>query len=247
MINDVITVAEAAALLDTTPGELHRLAKQGALPSHKGDKVAAAATITAFVRHLRERRANDSEASVALSVSRSYLRDLEKSGAISREADGAFRLERVYRDYIAWLKDDNRRGKKTAAATRVSDARASEIELRVAERSAELVPMVEAMNCIDAVFGPLHGALSGIPSQVTRDLPLRRKIENAINAALGKAADAAREAAAALRSGRDVLGESEAPPPAACKAKAPAPPPPPPKKRLRKLRARPRARARAKG
>ena len=55
--------------------------------------------------------------------------------------------------YLRYLKDDERRSAKSAADSRVRDARALEIELRIAERSRELIPVEDALNDMAELAG----------------------------------------------------------------------------------------------
>lgn len=109
----------------------------------------------------------------------------------------------VVHGYIEFLRDEGRRASKSAADSRVRDARAAEIELRVAERTKELILFADAMATVHAIYGPLRSEMSGIAARVTRDLALRRKIETEIDGALERASDRISEASAALRAGVD--------------------------------------------
>src|SRR5256885_531691 len=88
-----------------------------------------------------------------LMLSRQRLDQLAKDGWIARDAPGHWRLLDLVQGYIRFLRDEGRRTSKSAADSRVRDARAAEIELRNAIRQRELITMAESMMAIDTVCG----------------------------------------------------------------------------------------------
>jgi hypothetical protein len=83
----------------------------------------------------------------------------------------------------------------------VRDARASEIELRVAERERRVIDIDEAISAMQTVVGIVRTIMGGIAARVTRDLQLRRTIEKAINEGFELVVSKLREEVAALRGG----------------------------------------------
>ena len=80
------------------------------------------------------------QAARLLMISDERIRQLQKQGFIPKaEKRGQVQLVGAVQGYLKYLKDDERRSSKTAADSRVRDARALEIELRIAERSRELI------------------------------------------------------------------------------------------------------------
>jgi hypothetical protein len=96
----------------------------------------------------------------------------------------------VVHGYVDYKEDADRRATKSAGESRVKDARAEEIELRILEKSNALLrnAQQEIVALVDVYGGPLRSDLLSIPARVTKDLPLRRRIENEINGAFGAAA-----------------------------------------------------------
>lgn len=131
------------------------------------------------------------------------VRQLAKEGWIDKPARGAYLLVSVVQGYIRFLREDARRSSKSAADSRLKDAKLEEIALRVAEKKRELVPIEDALAVVDFVVGKVRSEFSGLPASVTRDLDLRDKIDERLNEVLTRLADAAREAGDAARSGRD--------------------------------------------
>lgn len=118
------------------------------------------------------------------------IRQLSKAGYIVIPKRGFTTIVSAVQGYIRFLKDDARKDTKTAAASRASDARAAEIELRMAERRRELIPQEDAVMAMDLLVGEVNRQLSGLPARVTRDVPLRRKIEAEVNETKGRIAKA---------------------------------------------------------
>jgi hypothetical protein len=109
----------------------------------------------------------------------------------------------VVHGYVDYKEDADRRATKSAGESRVKDARAEEIEMRILEKSNALLrnAQQEIVALVDVYGGPLRSDLLSIPARVTKDLPLRRRIENEINGAFG---------AAAKRLANELARESEA-------------------------------------
>lgn len=134
------------------------------------------------------------------------IRQLVREGWIPKHGTGAntrYALVDVVQGYIRFRDDVEKRATKTAAATRISDARAREIELRTAIREGHLIDLDEAIEAVEELMGLLRSELSGLPARCTRDLQVRRTIETARNDILERIADLAAEKAAAMGSRRN--------------------------------------------
>jgi hypothetical protein len=126
------------------------------------------------------------------------VRQLAKEGWIPKHGTGQgarYALVDVVQGYIRFRDDVDRRGQKTAAATRISDARAREIELRTAIREGRLIDLDEALDAVEELIGLLRTELSGLPARCTRDLQIRRTIETVRNDILDRIADLAEQKA----------------------------------------------------
>ncbi len=134
------------------------------------------------------------------------IRDLAKEGWIVRQgksSDPRYHLLDVVQGYIRFRDDADRRATKTASATRVSDARAREIELRNAIREGKYTETAEVIEFIDYITGTFRSELSGFAARCTRDLVLRRTMDTALNDILNRIADIATARAELLRSAGD--------------------------------------------
>lgn len=114
------------------------------------------------------------------------VRQLIKEGWIPRGPrarvdmiEGARGMDRYRLDQLA------RAGNK-AQDTRVKDAKAREIEMRIAEKQGSLIDFGEALAICQTLFGALKSELDGLATSVTREREFRHRIEDRINGALNR-------------------------------------------------------------
>jgi phage terminase Nu1 subunit (DNA packaging protein) len=155
--------------------------------------------------HPRGPLVNTDQAARLIMKGHERIRQLAKEGWIVQGGtpqDRRYRLLDVVQGYIRFRDDEDRRANKSAASTRIQDARTREVELKNAQREGRLIELEEAVNALETVVGMFRMLLSGLPARVTRDLELRRVIEAAVNDVLARLADLATEKADALGSRR---------------------------------------------
>ena len=111
--------------------------------------------------------------------------------------------------YIRYLRDARASNTKTAAATRVQDARAREIELRMAKDAGTLYAAEDVEAAIADILGTYRSELTGVPAASTRDLTVRATIEKHLNDAIERARASFEKLRDDLRSGREVSLEGE--------------------------------------
>lgn len=145
-------------------------------------------------------------AAALLEISEERIRQLSKAGYINIPKRGHTTLVSAVRGYIRFWKDEAGKTTKSAAASRAVDARAEEIQLRIAERKRELIPQEDANMAMDLLAGEVARQLSGLGARVTRDIPLRRKIEAAVNESQGKIATALASSKFLVETGREAAG-----------------------------------------
>lgn len=138
-----------------------------------------------------------------LGVTPQHVSGMTAKGLLVKAPSGKYPLLETNHAFIRWLREENKRNTKTAAAQRVAIARATEIEQRTKERARELIPMDEAKALIIDVVGGLRAELDGAPAGITRDLVLRKKIEKTLNGILTRSADRLKKQADALESGSE--------------------------------------------
>jgi hypothetical protein len=117
-----------------------------------------------------------------LDLTRQRVSQLEADGVIKKSAGGKFDQNVCRIAYLRWLRDTDRRATKSAAASRVSDARTREIELRIAQREKKLIETSEAFSILDEIIGIYGDSYRGLPARATRDLKVRRAIQAEVNA-----------------------------------------------------------------
>lgn len=197
----MMTPTVAATLLKTTEEEIRDLSKRHVLPPIRGGEMPLVQTVQRYVEHKRDGRRSIHLAGQLIDKSPAWIRSLISDGYIVKQSDGTILERDVFNGYIRWLTDEARRANKVKAESRVRDARAREIELRIAEREGRLAQVSDLEAVLDEYIGSMRSELSGLPAAVTRDLVLRRTIEQAIDERLHRVADAAEQALALLAPG----------------------------------------------
>ena len=110
-------------------------------------------------------------------LSNERIRQLVKDGYIPKPAKNSYPLVGVVQGYIRFLRDEDRRSSKTAAESGLKAARQKEVELRIAERSRDLIDVREHSDIVDEMAGMFVAGLSALPARVTKDMAMRRQIE----------------------------------------------------------------------
>lgn len=111
---------------------------------------------------------------------------LRKDGWIPNAGRGVYSIVGAVQGYIRFLKDEARRTSKSASSSRLQDARAREVDLRVAAEEKRLVDIDDVQATVEEIVGGLRAELSGLPAACTRDLELRRTIEKHLNGAIDR-------------------------------------------------------------
>lgn len=144
---------------------------------------------------------NLQQVSRLLMISVAWVGRLHKAGYIPKAGKDQYPLVGAVQGYIRYMKDEDRRSTKTAADSRVRDARAKEIELRIAERERELISVEDAKGEFSQLLAMVRAEMVGLPARVTRDMDLRRVIEKEVDDSLSRMADRADKASAVLEAG----------------------------------------------
>ena len=118
-----------------------------------------------------------SQAAALLGRSDRWVQGLVKAGYIERANRGEYTLVAVIRGALAYYEDQITKNNKAAAATRASEARTREIELRIQERSRELIAMEDARAVIGEMAALVRAELAGLAARYTRDMEARRVLE----------------------------------------------------------------------
>lgn len=151
------------------------------------------------------------QAATLLNRSVSWVQKLVTDGYIVRAGTNQYSVVAIVRGMMAYYEDLLEKSNKAAAASRATDARTREIELRIAERRRDLIPQEDARAVVSEMAAMVRAEFSGLPARFTRDLPERRRLEQEIDGSFDRLADAARNAGAALATGGiDMAAEPEA-------------------------------------
>ncbi len=116
-----------------------------------------------------------------LGVTNRRVRQLASEGTLERTPQGHFDLATNIQKYVSFRESRREPNEVAQARARHINARATEIELRNAKRIGEIIEMDEAISVVDEVVGSIITALQALPARVTRDLALRRRIEQEID------------------------------------------------------------------
>lgn len=150
------------------------------------------------------------QAAALLGRSERWVQGLVKSGYMDRAQRGEYTLVGVIRGALAYYEDQLSKNNKAAVANRATEARTREIELRIQERSRELIPMEDAKAVVGEMAALVRAELAGLAARYTRDLEVRRALEEVIDGALDRIAGAGDKAGAALVAGSgDLEAERE--------------------------------------
>lgn len=137
-----------------------------------------------------------------LGVSQRWVQQLGTDGWVKPAARGQWNLADLIKGYAASLKDETAKRTKSAADSRVRDARASEIEMRIAREDRTLIALEEAMSFVDRLSGDYLQSIGGLPARITRDPRERQRIEAICDAERLRLTDLYAERGQALRTGR---------------------------------------------
>ena len=124
---------------------------------------------------------NTQEAEKLLKLTRVRISQLVKDGYIEKLGRDKYHIISLVHGYIDFLKDEDRRGQKGQAQTRVADARAKQIDLKNAKEERKLMDVNEAVALFEEITGTFVAALNGLPAQLTRDIAERERIEKVID------------------------------------------------------------------
>ena len=135
-----------------------------------------------------------------LMLSPQRINQLERGGFITKAGRGRYRIADAVQGYIRYLKDEGRQASKSASQSRVSDARARDLELRIMERNGSMIAAAEerALAIADEFAGPLRSDLMALPARATTDIGLRQKLADGIDAAFAAATKRAADIATRL-------------------------------------------------
>jgi len=144
-----------------------------------------------------------------LDISGAFLRRLTQDGKIPKRAKGKYVLDEAVLGYIRFLREDNARTTKSAHQNRMHEAKAAEIEMRLAEKRRELIPTEDVYAAMDIMIAKFRDELAGLPARFTRDMEVRRKLEAETHASQNRIAKAFADTAKYIQEGGELSGIAE--------------------------------------
>lgn len=138
-----------------------------------------------------------------LQISDEWVRRLTAMGYLPKVARGRYNLVAAVQGYIRFLKEAEQKASKSAAENRVRDARAAEIERRMAREDREIVDLDEAMGCLEDISGLMLATLNSLPAMITRNPTERRRIEDIVRKAQARLVERFAQKMAAFQTGQD--------------------------------------------
>jgi hypothetical protein len=115
-----------------------------------------------------------------LALSRTYVLKLVSERVIERLPDGRFDLDACRYAYLKWLRDPVRRSVRTEAEAAHVQAKVELLQVRLLEKRRTLVLREDVNELIDTIVGILLQHLSGMAARCTRDLVIRRNIDEVV-------------------------------------------------------------------
>lgn len=150
------------------------------------------------------------QAATLLNRSVRWVQNLVSDGYIQKEGHGRYSVVAVVRGAMAYMDDMLEKSNKSAAASRATDARTREIELRIAERKRDLIALDDARAVVSEMAALVKAEFVGFPARVTRNLEERGRLEQEIDGSFKRLAAAAQSAENALATGSiDMAAEPE--------------------------------------
>jgi phage-related tail protein len=133
-----------------------------------------------------------------------WVQQLVKSGFIEKQAHNKYTLVSVIRGVIAYYEDLQTKNSKAATATRASEARTRQIELKIKKESRELIPLEDAKAELADWTSAVRSEFQGLPARYTRDMQERRRLEQEIDGSFDRLSRRTSEAERALETGEGV-------------------------------------------
>lgn len=139
-----------------------------------------------------------------LGVSGRRVTQMADEGKIPRPVNGKYDGPAVIRAALVAAKQKREQSDADKAIARARTAQAEAQEIRNAHDRKELVAVDEVVNVFDTLVAAVRDEITALPSRVTRDMDLRRKLEADIDGVLSRIAGRCGDAEDAVRSGKGI-------------------------------------------
>jgi hypothetical protein len=125
---------------------------------------------------------------------------IEKAGKwIKRSGHNQWPLVATLAGLVKFYRSEITKPKPTVGNDDLKKARAREIEIRIEERLHRLTRTEECIAAGDDVVGTVRSEMQSVATRVTRDLALRRQLEDEVDAGLNRASARLRAHGESLR------------------------------------------------
>ncbi len=141
------------------------------------------------------------QAADIMGISVSLARKIVSEGHVKRSSRGMVRIADWGRGYVAYRDAGDKRSTRSAATSIVGEARAAEINQRIALRDRDLVHVNEATMAIDHVVGACVETFNALPAMMTRDIAERKRLERIVREGKHGVVKKIKEAAELLEKG----------------------------------------------
>jgi hypothetical protein len=115
-------------------------------------------------------------------VSDRWIRARAAEGRYKPVRHGRYRLVEMISGWRESHQDEKAKARGTGADNRLRDARAREVEMRIAERDGRLADMDEVLALFDILSGEMVASFEGLPARLTRDVRERQRITEILDA-----------------------------------------------------------------
>lgn len=112
------------------------------------------------------------------------IRQLIKEGWIPKGPHGRVNFVAGIRGMDRYRQDQLARANARQNDSKIKDARAREIEMRIAQKTGALIEFDEALSICQTLFGLLKSELDGLAASVSREREMRHRIQDRLDGAL---------------------------------------------------------------
>lgn len=129
------------------------------------------------------------------------VRQILSAAGVKPVARGRVPLGPAIRAVIDAAKGERGSSPEARARAELAKARAAEVEMRLAEKSKTLIALSDAEEGLERLVGVVNAELAGLAASVTRDMSMRRRVDEATMAMRARIARRLRAEAECFRKG----------------------------------------------
>ncbi len=153
----------------------------------------------------RDLTVSTDEAGEIIKKSGERVRQLTKAGFIRKAGRDQYRIGDVLDGYLAYQEDALRRAAADTPATKLAASRRREIELRIARDEGRVVDIEDVQAFVVELFGGVVAEFRGLAAASTRDLAVRKTIEEQLNGTFARCQKRIDQLGADMRAGKGIV------------------------------------------